>query len=378
MRVRTMKKISLFALVLVVVVAFFSLFVIEEEHYKIGFVAGLTGKYSNMGVEKRNGFVLAIEEINQSGGIDGKKIVYEIRDDENSPVKIKNIINDFSKNGYNIVVGPSTSYLAKEALATINSHKDMVVISPTVSSIELSGLDDNFIRLDNTYYKNSMKLLVNHIYSKNSDTNTTLLIYDTTNPTYATKWADEFKQEFEKRGGTILIEGVDGSSSFLEDVERMVVQNEFDSVVLILNASNTALIAQKLHIVKPTPLYSAGWALSNELISDGGEAVEGLVIMTTFNPFSKNIRFLEFKKRYQEVYKQEPSSFATGAYDSVMFIKEALQKNSNISNLKDTIIDIGSFEGVNKEVVIDRYGDLDNPESVILEVEGGEFVKAKP
>ncbi|MFP4486702.1 MAG: ABC transporter substrate-binding protein, partial [Campylobacterales bacterium] len=247
MRVRTMKKISLFALVLVVVVAFFSLFVIEEEHYKIGFVAGLTGKYSNMGVEKRNGFVLAIEEINQSGGIDGKKIVYEIRDDENSPVKIKNIINDFSKNGYNIVVGPSTSYLAKEALATINSHKDMVVISPTVSSIELSGLDDNFIRLDNTYYKNSMKLLVNHIYSKNSDTNTTLLIYDTTNPTYATKWADEFKQEFEKRGGTILIEGVDGSSSFLEDVERMVVQNEFDSVVLILNASNTALIAQKLH-----------------------------------------------------------------------------------------------------------------------------------
>lgn len=373
-----MKKISLFALVLVVVVAFFSLFVIEEEHYKIGFVAGLTGKYSNMGVEKRNGFVLAIEEINQSGGIDGKKIVYEIRDDENSPVKIKNIINDFSKNGYNIVVGPSTSYLAKEALATINSHKDMVVISPTVSSIELSGLDDNFIRLDNTYYKNSMKLLVNHIYSKNSDTNTTLLIYDTTNPTYATKWADEFKQEFEKRGGTILIEGVDGSSSFLEDVERMVVQNEFDSVVLILNASNTALIAQKLHIVKPTPLYSAGWALSNELISDGGEAVEGLVIMTTFNPFSKNIRFLEFKKRYQEVYKQEPSSFATGAYDSVMFIKEALQKNSNISNLKDTIIDIGSFEGVNKEVVIDRYGDLDNPESVILEVEGGEFVKAKP
>lgn len=370
-----MKKLLLFVLLLI---ALFSLYVFftKEDNYKIGFVAGLTGKYSNMGVEERNGFLLAVKEINQDGGIDGKKIVYEIKDDENSPSKIKEIFSEFANDGFKIVIGPATSYMAKEALSSIHSHKDMIVISPTVSSDELKGLDDNFIRLDNTYYKNSMKPLVDLIYAKKGDANTTLLIYDTANRTYTSKWAEEFKQEFNKRGGKLLQHGIDGSDFFLEDIENIVVNNSFNSAVLVLNSSNTALVSQKIFAMKPTPLYASGWALSEELINDGGEAVEGLVIMTTFNPFSKNSEFTQFKKRYQEAYKKEPSSFATQAYDSVMFVKSALQKDSQIQNLKKNLI--GSFSGANKEIVLDRYGDLANPESILLEIKGGEFVKAQP
>lgn len=370
-----MKKLLLLILSLIIILSL-SVFFISEEGYKIGFVAGLTGKYSSMGVEERNGFLLAIKEINQDGGINGKKVVYEIKDDENSPQRIKEVFREFAKDGFKIVVGPATSYMAKEALPIIHSYTDMLVISPTVSSGELKGLDDNFIRLDNTYQDDSMKTLVDFMLSRDSETNTTLLIYDTTNPTYSTRWAERFTQEFESRDRKVVAKGLNGSNNFLENLHGVVVENEFDSCVLVLNASNTALTAQKIFSIKPTSLYAAGWALEEELISDGGEAVEKIVLMTTFNPFSKNPDFVEFKKRYKEMYNKEPSSFATQAYDSVMFIKSALQKDSEIKNLKKNLI--GSFNGANREIILDRYGDLANPESILLEVKGGEFVKAEP
>jgi branched-chain amino acid transport system substrate-binding protein len=54
----------------------------EKPQIKIGFAGGLTGRYSDLGTAGRNGANLAVEEINQTGGIRGRQVLLISKDDK--------------------------------------------------------------------------------------------------------------------------------------------------------------------------------------------------------------------------------------------------------------------------------------------------------
>ena len=49
----------------------------EDEGIKIGAIVPLTGSFASYGEPVRDGMLLAVEEINKAGGIEGKKINYK-------------------------------------------------------------------------------------------------------------------------------------------------------------------------------------------------------------------------------------------------------------------------------------------------------------
>lgn len=53
----------------------------HEEPIKIGFVGGLTGRVSDMGIAGRDGAQLAIEESNARNGVGGQSVLLLVRDD---------------------------------------------------------------------------------------------------------------------------------------------------------------------------------------------------------------------------------------------------------------------------------------------------------
>ena len=52
---------------------------------KVGFVGGLTGRHSDLGITGRDGVIFAVEEINRAGGLNGRSVVLVIRDDKQDP-----------------------------------------------------------------------------------------------------------------------------------------------------------------------------------------------------------------------------------------------------------------------------------------------------
>lgn len=56
----------------------------EKDEVKIGFLTALTGLETILGVTQLNCFKMAVDEINQQGGIDGRKLVYVVEDDQTS------------------------------------------------------------------------------------------------------------------------------------------------------------------------------------------------------------------------------------------------------------------------------------------------------
>jgi branched-chain amino acid transport system substrate-binding protein len=86
-----------------------------NEPIRIGFLPALTGPSSSTGVGINRGTVLAVDEINAAGGVDGRKIELIVRDTQSDPTKAVNAVAELThRQKVHIVWGPLNS---GEALA---------------------------------------------------------------------------------------------------------------------------------------------------------------------------------------------------------------------------------------------------------------------
>ena len=60
---------------------------------KVGVYGDLTGPTSSFGQSTKNGIELAVEEINNAGGINGKKVTLVVEDDQGRPEQAKTVIS---------------------------------------------------------------------------------------------------------------------------------------------------------------------------------------------------------------------------------------------------------------------------------------------
>jgi len=112
----------------------------------IGFSNQLSGSQSALGVDSMYGALLAVNEINENGGINGRQVKLIIRDDKGDPSLAVEIDNELKDLGCVAIIGHGTSSMASATKANADLN-DILLLSPTISSSLLDGLDDNFFRV---------------------------------------------------------------------------------------------------------------------------------------------------------------------------------------------------------------------------------------
>jgi branched-chain amino acid transport system substrate-binding protein len=80
-----MRKITLFLLFLAVTSVWITLPVQAQETIKVGIILPLTGGQAAFGEIEKNSFVMALDEINAAGGVNGKQIEFVYEDDTGKP-----------------------------------------------------------------------------------------------------------------------------------------------------------------------------------------------------------------------------------------------------------------------------------------------------
>src|SRR5690349_1369734 len=88
----------------------------KDETIRVGLIATLTGKYSAMGSEDKKAVELAVEQVNEKGGLLGKKITLLTRDDQTMPDKSVLAYNDLKAANVVAIIG---SAFSNSALATL-------------------------------------------------------------------------------------------------------------------------------------------------------------------------------------------------------------------------------------------------------------------
>jgi branched-chain amino acid transport system substrate-binding protein len=298
----------------------------KKEPIKVGYVAGLTGTHSALGISGRNGVEFAVEEINRSGGLNGRKVKLITKDDKQDPDVAITVDKELIKEG---------------------------VVSPTKSSINR---------------------LASYAYNK-IGLRKMIVAYDLTNKAFSEDWYTYLKSYFQEFGkGTVLpapfTPGPDFSPS---GFAKELIKEEPDGIVIVANPINSALICQHLRKLDPDlPFFSAMWAMTEDFIQHGGPAVEGTIFVHWFHSQFEKDTETQFSRSFKTRFGNRPNFANHLGYESANILLEALSKNEDPAQLKETILNIRTFKGLEGEIVIDKFGDAKR-KVFLMTVRNGQF-----
>jgi branched-chain amino acid transport system substrate-binding protein len=272
------------------------------------------------------------------------------------------------------VVGPMTSQIAIAVVPEAN-RAQVPMISPTVSTNQLTGLDDYFLRL---YYSNSQAagLLAGHL-ADHRQRPRMVAIYDQSNSAYTEDWINAFRQNYERLGGTLLaaipFDSRQGVPFGL--LANQVFKEQPRGVLLLANALDTAMIAQQFAKQgAKLPLYATGWSYSDDLLQFGGASVEGLTIVQSADLNSQYPEYRAFRQGYMERFRDEPNFPALHAYDATRTVIAALTDvDADGTKLKAKLLALPATHRAQGMVAFDRFGDLRDPELHLATIEKGKF-----
>lgn len=334
----------------------------KSESVRVGFVAQLTGIQAELGVQERNGVQMAIEEINAAGGVAGRPIELIVRDDLGTPEGAQAADSELIEAGVVAIIGHATSGQTIAGLAVTNPAR-VVMLSPTASTPELSGLDDYLFRVVYSLVDRA-RALAQHIYQGRQITRIAV-IYDADNTAYSRPYADAFAGKYQSLGGKVIAEA-NFSSKAQADFAPLVAQiraSNPDGLLIIASDIDTALFAQRTRLMDwPIPLFTSAWAQTETLINNGGQAVEGLEIEIASASSNQTPAYVDFKTRYQARFGQATSFGATSGYEAAQVLAAALQKTGGkAEGLVQALVGIKDFKGLSDTFSFDKYGDVSRP-----------------
>lgn len=345
----------------------------KNEDIIIGFSAQLTGSQAELGVQERNGVQLAVENINESGGICGRKIYLLVKDDCGTSEMARKADEELINNGAVAIIGHATTAQTLEGLKVTNPN-NVVMLSATVSTPELTGIDDYFFRIHPSF-KNSAESFAKHIYASNKIKNIAI-IYDTDNLSYTKTYSTIFEDKFKDMGGKVVSK-IPFSSEAQPDFTPLLSilqKSKSEGLLIVASDIDTAIIAQRAKFIdKNIKLYAASWAQTETLISNGGQAVEGMEIEQAYDITNKSQNFVDFKSKYKVRFGNEAYFGAAFSYEATMVLAEALKKaNCNKDKLKEALLETRDLNGLIDKITIDKFGDVERP-YYISKISNGQF-----
>lgn len=331
----------------------------RKKPIQIGFVGGLTGRVAGLGIAGRDGALMAVEEANVNGGIAGRPIFLSVKDDQQDGEVARQVVRDLLQQNVVAIVGHMTSSMTAATLPVVNDAQK-VMISPTSKSDLFSGKDDYLFRVTAASSYNAArvaKLAANEMALRRF-----AVVYDTGNRAFTESWKQHFQRAYEKHGGTILLtrdfqSGAPDLSFY--DLAETVLSPRPDAILVLASAIDTALLMQQLkkHDSR-IPVFASEWSFTSDLLNYGGKAVEGLISFHSFNTDNTGELYIQHKKAFVQRFGYEPSFASVLSYDATKLLITGLQKDQNPQKLKQTLLSLGRFAGLQSDIELDKNGDV--------------------
>lgn len=346
----------------------------RKEPVKIGFLGGLSGRNAELGVAGLYGATLAIEKVNQAGGINGVPVQLVVKDDQQNPEVAVRQVEEFIKSGVSLVIGPMTSSMAAAVIPVANKA-GLLLLSPTVTSSDFTGRDDHFIRICSDINEYAAKNA--HFHSESLGKRRVSIIYDTANSAYSERWQAAYRKAFAKDDRRVVSTFTFSSETdkvFLATARKILATGP-DLVLIIANPVDASSITQQLRKLRPNMAVSlAEWASSEKFIELTGIYAEGVHVSQFMNRNSDAETYLAFLDTYVQRFGMPPGHSAVAGYDAAMIAINALSGQAgHPQQAKEFIITRGRFQGLQEAITINRFGDSQRP-TYLSVVRNGTYV----
>ena len=372
---RNLKKWLLFCIgSLLAIIGMLFIYHLYFSSIKLGFSAGLSGLKSELGISGRNGAQLAVEEINRNGGIRGRKVELLVMDDKNNAETACVVDQKLAKQGVNIIIGHMVSSVAVDTVKNANENK-ILLISPTIATDELSHIDDNFIRViaSNKVQGYSLAKAV----LRETTVRSIAIVYDENNASFARIIKENFEVQMKDSGASVVATASFKNRSDFKNIISEVRESKAEGILLIASAIDAGMFCQQSRKQNlRLPVFSPMWTMTNDFIQAGGADAEGANLISQVDLENEEATYVEFQKEYQERYGESPSFSSVLSYDAVRVAAVAIQEAGTDSSdqVKDAILRVGEFSGLQGHIKLDGFGDVKNS-YYLYRVQDGVFKK---
>jgi branched-chain amino acid transport system substrate-binding protein len=316
----------------------------KKQPIKLGFAGGLTGTLSDLGIAGRNGVILAVEEANERGGINGRQVVLITKDDKNDPEVARTVDRELIDEGVVAIVGHMTS-------------------------------TDDYLFRTNLPSKTQTDHLSEYITAV-IDLKSVSAVYDLSNRAFSGKMYNNFKESYYQLGGTLVgvVTFTSGVPESFLIIAKQLLSNKPDGIFIITGSLDAALLCQQIRkIDSDITIISSTWAMAPDLIKNGGPAVEGIIFSQPQNTENQSESYKWFIDTYRARFGNEPSFVSAYGYESARIIIDAFSIDDSPERLKFTILDHNVYNGLLGDLEIDRFGDALR-KRYISTVKNGKFV----
>ncbi|MDS0527947.1 ABC transporter substrate-binding protein [Clostridium sp. SHJSY1] len=344
---------------------------------KIGAMGPLSGSASTYGISVQEGTQLLEKEVNDAGGINGKKIKFVFQDDQadpNSSMQAFNKLVDDEK--VCSILGPVTSG-ATLAVAPNATSRSIPMLTPTATEPTITKNGGDF--MFRGCFVDSFQGDVLAKYSSETLKSKTAAVLYNSGSDYSKGIADTFKTKFEETGGTVsefLSYSSDKETDFKAQLTTIKSSNP-DIIVLPDYYNVVGLIAKQARGmgIQSQFLGGDGWE-SEELTKIGGDAVNGALYINHYYSGDESSAVKTFVESYKKEYNKEPDSFAALGYDNAKLLVKAIEKAGKTDGvaIKDALASI-EIESVTGKIKFDSDRNAVKG-AVIIKVDGGKKVLA--
>ena len=307
----------------------------SAEPILIGHVASLTGMYSNVGKEMAFAINMAVEEINQKGGVLGRPLKVVQEDDETSPAVATRMAEKMIlQDKVNFLIGTASSGVTLALMEVANKHKK-VLMSPISQSIDITGSKKNKYTFRTCANPELTSAYLAKYMVQNLGKKVYLLTAD-----YA--WGRSTSEQYRKRipesGGEVIGEtffplGTKDFSLYFGKIKAAK-----PDVLFVAAASNDAISAvnqiSQYGLKKMMKVCGDGSLISNDALSAQGKDADGIITVDYYSPGIDTPENKTFVEKFQERSKMSAGKFSVTTYESIYWLAQAIGKAGSIDSDK--------------------------------------------
>lgn len=344
--------------------------------FVLGLICPLSGSSAVSGQILKNATEMAVNEINEAGGINGEiKITLAEVDDEGVPATSVTAMQKLvEQDKVNAVIGAQASSCTLANMEITKAAK-IPQITPASSNVAVTQSGNEYIyqmtATDELHMRNIMKFM-----TEEKGASTFAILYESSD--FGTGGYNIANNVCGDYNLTMVDSEVynAGDTDFSVVLGKMQQANP-DFFIFWGYHTEVAMICKQMQQYGISyPAIGQGYN-SPELTNLGGDAVEGIMIDTAFDAANPDEKVQEFDKKYTELYGEGYDQNAPQSYDAVYVIKDAVErciadgkdyKNGEVLN---EYIGSTAWDGVTGVTTFDENGRMDK-ELLIITIENGE------
>lgn len=349
---------------------------------KIGSVAPLTGDQQAIGVDEKNGVLLAADEVNKAGGLKVGDKTYTVdvvaKDDQHDPQLAVTVAQQLVDAGVVAVVGHLNSGATIPASKIYNDNK-ITMISPSATNPKVTDNGYKYVfrvvGRDDQQGPFAADYAIKTLGCKNIG-----IVDDKT--AYGQGLADEFEKQVKVDGGTVV--GHEHTTDKDTDFSAQLTSLKGKNPDLIyfggIYPQGGPMAAQMKKLNITVPLMGGDGIHSGKFIELAGDGGNGSFATDAGPENSQLSGFGDFQTKYKAKFNQDVVQYAPEAYDAAKIIFAGITAGGSVTDrakIRDSVAATKDFKGVVQTYTYDSKGDILKPYFTMYKVQGGKFVALK-